>query len=292
MKSYYFSHSHPGLNRINVVATTPETMEDVQSRLQTAAPDDVFSAQSEAFAVWIALTHPHYGDMYFVFVNSTSTVPGTSPPDLPATLNNTFQISSISKTFLGTAMLLLEERGNLSLNDAVGTFIPDFVATSPQYANYTVKNLLRMETYVHDFLNDRDGILNNYTKDDTRRYSPSEVVAYAGVPNKEFGYSTTNIVMGDVIVKHITGKAVQDVIRELILEPLNLTHTQLPDRYGNGALPKLAATPYAGSTCYDEFAMYGTNLNGLVLNQDITDMDAIASVWSPCASECPFRHSS
>ena len=109
MKSYYFSHSHPGLNRINVVATTPETMEDVQSRLQTAAPDDVFSAQSEAFAMWIALTHPHYGDMYFVFVNSTSTVPGTSPPDLPATLNNTFQISSISKTFLGTAMLLLEE---------------------------------------------------------------------------------------------------------------------------------------------------------------------------------------
>lgn len=253
-----------------ITAELEDSLSSLQSRFQTKF-DEIFSSQTEAYAMWIGLSHPDIGDMYFVFGNSTSSVPGMSPPDVTATLDDTFQIGSISKTFLGTAMLLLEERGDLSLSDKVGALIPEFTTEFPDYANYTVENLLRMETLVNDFLNDPKGILSNYTKDITQTYSPEEIVTYAlwdGLLEKPV-YSTTNFVVGDVIIEQITGQVIQDVIQELVLKPLNLTHTQLPDRYSVGELPSPAATPYLGSMCYGEFVMFGAE--GLVIGQDNTN---------------------
>lgn len=158
------------------------------------------------------------------------------------------------------------------MSDKVGTLIPEFTTKFPHYANYTVENLLRMETLVNDFLNDPKGILNNYTKDITQTYSPEEIVTYAlrdGLLEKPV-YSTTNFVVGDVIIEQITGQVVQDVIQELVLKPLNLTHTQLPGRYSVGELPSPAATPYLGSMCYGEFVMFGAE--GLVIGQDNTNI--------------------
>jgi CubicO group peptidase (beta-lactamase class C family) len=254
---------------------TAEVVEDsLQSRLQTKFDEIFRPAQTEAHAMWIGISHPDIGDMYFVFGNSTSSVPGMSPPDIPATLNNTFQIGSISKTFLGTAMLLLEERGDLSLSDKVGTLIPEFTTKFPQYANYTIENLLRMETVVGDFFNDQNGILNNYTKDITQRYSPEEIVTYAirdgYYPLEQPDYSSTNFVVADVIVEKITGQVIQDVIDELVFKPLGLSHTNLPDRYSIGELPSPAASSYLGSLCYGEFVMFGAE--GLVIGQDNTNL--------------------
>jgi CubicO group peptidase (beta-lactamase class C family) len=247
--------------------------DSLQSRLQTKF-DEIFSAQTEAYAMWIGLSHPDIGDMYFVFGNSTSSVPGMSPPDVSATMDDTFQIGSISKTFLGTTMLLLEERGDLILSDKVGMLIPEFTTKFPQYANYTVENLLRMETLVGDFLNDRIGILNNYTKNITQRYSPEEIVTYAVkdgyYPTDKPNYSSTNFVVADVIVEKITGQVIQDVIEELVFKPLGFTHTHLPGRYSIGELPSPAANSYLGSLCYGEFLLYGAE--GLVIGQDNTNL--------------------
>ena len=255
-----------------MMTATTAAIDGFRSRMQTAF-NGVFSMQNESFAMWIALSHPEFGDFYFVFGNSTSSSLGQQPPDIPATLDDFFQIGSISKTFLGTAMLLMEEQGQLSLNDTVGSLVPDFAGQFPQYANYTVENLLRMDTLVGDFLNDAGGILNNYTKDDSMRYSPEEIVAYAVrdgyYPRDVPEYSTTNFIVGEVIVEHVTGKLIQEVVQELIFEPLNLTSMQLPNRYSDGVLPEPAATPYLGSACLGEFTMFG--VDGLTLNQDITE---------------------
>jgi CubicO group peptidase (beta-lactamase class C family) len=93
-----------------------------------------FDQQEEAYAMWIGFSDPDYGDMYFVLGNSTNTnVEGSSPPEhTAATLDDMFQIGSISKTFLGTATLLLESRGDVSLNDTVQELVPDFALEFPQ----------------------------------------------------------------------------------------------------------------------------------------------------------------
>jgi hypothetical protein len=247
-------------------------MEDFCSRMKITL-DDVFSAQNESYAMWIALSHPEFGNQYFVFGNALSLLSG-HPPDIPAMLDDSFQIGSISKTFLGTAMLLLEEQGHLSLNNTVGELVPDFARQFTPYANYTVENLLRMDMLVGDFLNDPQGILANYTKDTSRQYSPKEILAFAlqdgYYPRDSPEYSTTNDIVGKVIVENITGKAIEEVIRGLVFEPLNLTSMQLPDRYSDGILPGPAATPYLGLACLGEFEMSGAVR--LTLHQDVTEL--------------------
>jgi hypothetical protein len=99
-------------------------MEDFCSRMQTAL-DDVFSTQNESYAMWIALSHPKFSNQYFVFGNAPLSSLG-HPPDIPMTLDDSFQIGLISKTFLGMAMLLLEERGHMPLNNTIGKLVPDF----------------------------------------------------------------------------------------------------------------------------------------------------------------------
>ena len=130
-----------------------ETIQEYKARMESAFQAE-FDAQDEAPAMWIGIEDPIYGDLFFVFGNST----GGPPPDTPATLVDRFDIGSISKTMGGTLMLLLEEEGVLSLSDQVWTFVPDFATQFPQYANYTLEELLRMETVVPDFLNDPDGM--------------------------------------------------------------------------------------------------------------------------------------
>ena len=129
-----------------------EPVEDYVQRLQ-AAFDEKFQEQSEAFAWWIGVADPDYGDLYFVFGNAT----GPSPPQEPATLDHIFDIGSISKTVGGTLIMLLAEEGLLSLTDTVGELVPNFTAEFPQYENNTVEELLRMKTIVPDFVNDENG---------------------------------------------------------------------------------------------------------------------------------------
>lgn len=248
-----------------------ETAEEFQDRIRMKI-QRIFNQQQEAYAMWIGLSDPEYGDMYFVFGNSTSTEEGSSPPDVAATLDDVFQIGSISKTFLGTAMLLLESRGDLSLNDTVQELVPDFALEFPQYANYTVENLLRMETLVPDFLNDEEGILNDYSKNISKRYSVEEIVAYAmqRYPSETPGYSNTNFVVGEFIVEAVTGQKIEKVIEDLVFGPLGLENMELPNRFSDGVLPDPAATPYLGPSCLEGLSIVGLD-GSFEVNQDISE---------------------
>ena len=46
--------------------------------------------------------------------------------DVPNTPKTIFQIASVSKSFTAAAIMILEERGLLSINDPLAKFIPDY----------------------------------------------------------------------------------------------------------------------------------------------------------------------
>ena len=61
--------------------------------------------------------------------------------------NQVFQIASMTKQFTAVAVLMLEEQGKLSVNDAVSKYIPDY----PNGNNITLHHLLKHTSGIKDF---------------------------------------------------------------------------------------------------------------------------------------------
>jgi CubicO group peptidase (beta-lactamase class C family) len=66
--------------------------------------------------------------------------------EVPHSANDLFMIGSVSKQFTAVAVLLLEEEGLLSTDDAVSRYLPDF----PQGGRITVEQLLTHTSGVQD----------------------------------------------------------------------------------------------------------------------------------------------
>ncbi len=89
-------------------------------------------------------------------------------------------------------------------------------------------------------------------------------------PLEALEYSTTNFVVGEFILKAMTGQMIQMVTQDLVFAPLGLENMELPDRFINGVLPDPAATPYMGPSCLGKFSVYGLS-GGFDVYQDITE---------------------
>src|SRR5512141_2530096 len=75
---------------------------------------------------------------------------------LPVTVDTLFQTGSISKTFTGTAIMMLVEQGKVDLDAPVKTYIKDFKVQDREVTRkVTVRQLLtHMGGWVGDYFND------------------------------------------------------------------------------------------------------------------------------------------
>ena len=139
----------------------------------------------------------------------------------PIEKNNVYYIASISKTFVGTAVMQLAEQGKLSLDDDVNDYL-DFNLRNPFYPDIpiTVKMLLSHTSSMSKnniALNDYDFNLlnperNKKYKDCFNDYRPGTKYEYTN-----FGY----IILGAIIEK-ASNIRFDTYIKENILQPLGL----------------------------------------------------------------------
>jgi CubicO group peptidase (beta-lactamase class C family) len=118
-------------------------------------------------------------------------------------LGSQFELASVTKTMTSTAILMLMERGKLTLDDNVKKFFPDF-----PYEGVTIRLLLThrsgMMNYVYfvddiyrsQHLNQRKGLTNADAMKMIAEYKPRPF----NVPNKRFLYNNSNfMVLGSII---------------------------------------------------------------------------------------------
>jgi hypothetical protein len=207
--------------------TTEGFHERLRQRLQP-----VFDAQyaaGGASAWWIGTDDPVRGELYWVFGNSRGSElgggSGDLPPDLPATKKDHFDIGSVSKTFGATAILLLIERGDLALGDTVDGLVPELAAEFPEYANYTVAELMRMQTRIPDFVSIPTGVIPMLARDPSLRFSIPEIVEttiqYYPAPLDPDcpgcgQYSTTNTIILEYIAEAVTGAGMPQLVATLV----------------------------------------------------------------------------
>jgi len=135
----------------------------------------------------------------------------------PMRRNSVFAIQSMSKPFTATAALMLVEEGNLSIDDPVSRYVPDF-----DHEEITVHHLL---SHTSGFVHDGDwydfsspgASLQEFVE--TWRHRDPEK------PLGTYDYADFNYAHLGYIVTKVTGTPVETFIEERILRPLALHDT-------------------------------------------------------------------
>jgi CubicO group peptidase (beta-lactamase class C family) len=172
---------------------------------------------------------------------------GTAP-DADCTLSTRFQIASVSKQFTAAAILLLADRGRLSVDDAVHRWLD---GCPPGWNSMTIGHLLSHTAGLVHWLN-LPGL------DLTRPIAADEELRFfadaplLGPPGQRFSYSSPGYVLLAWIVERAADQSYDSFLGREIFEPLAMVASFA----GNGdGEPELAAGHRAGTRVASSFEL-------------------------------------
>ncbi|MEN8192179.1 MAG: serine hydrolase domain-containing protein [Bacteroidota bacterium] len=144
---------------------------------------------------------------------------------LPITDETLFQIGSVTKTFVGTAIMRLVELSKLNLDSTIQTYLPEFeVDCETTSANATIRHLLtHTACFVGDIFRSTglgDDALANYVA----ALDSVEQLAPLGTT---FSYNNAGFSILGRVIEKVTGKTFEAALRELVFDPLGLENTYL-----------------------------------------------------------------
>jgi CubicO group peptidase (beta-lactamase class C family) len=130
-----------------------------------------------------------------------------------------YKIASITKPITATAIFQLHEKKQLSLNDPIGKFIPDFKNGSV----ITIKHLLSHTSGIPDIssLETFQELKNTPT---TSKQTASLIKNFDLVfgPGSKHEYSSSNYLLLSYIIELVSGITYEEYIHQNILKPLNM----------------------------------------------------------------------
>ena len=142
------------------------------------------------------------------------------------TMDTPMPIGSNSKHFCAAVIMLLQEKGKLSIDDTLDKYYPDY-----QYgAKITLRNLLNMTAGIKEVSPDDMPYHPNSTKEQEQKdIDAQKAIIFSNepvsAPGESYNYSNINYFLLSDIAKIVTGKDITTLLREYIFEPLKMTHT-------------------------------------------------------------------
>lgn len=174
-------------------------------------------------------------------------------PPLPATPAMRYSIGSVSKQFTATAILLLAERGKLTLDDKVGRWLPTLTRAN----EVTIRQLLSMTSGYQDYW-PQDYVMPFMLQPTTAQQIVDRWAKKPldFEPGTKWQYSNTNYVIAGMIVEKASGMPLVDFLKQNIFTPLHMTSVSIideaalgpadPERYLRYALGPLRPAPKEG----------------------------------------------
>jgi CubicO group peptidase (beta-lactamase class C family) len=140
-------------------------------------------------------------------------------PANAATPEMRYSIGSISKQFTAAAILLLQEDGKLSLDDAVGKYVPGLTRGN----EVTIRQILSHTSGYQDYWPE-DYVMTPMLKAE----SAEQILDTWGKkpldfePGTQWQYSNTNFVIAGRIVEQVTGQPLMELLTRRIFRPLGM----------------------------------------------------------------------
>jgi CubicO group peptidase (beta-lactamase class C family) len=146
---------------------------------------------------------------------------------VPITPQTVFDIGSTSKQFTAFSILLLQQRGKLSVEDDIRKFLPEIRDYGKRI---TLHHLMTHTSGMRDYagLFDLAGVPEqNLTNDQDALDLIVRQKALNFAPGAEWDYSNTGFFLLSQVVKRVTGKTLRDFDQENIFTPLGMSSTQI-----------------------------------------------------------------
>jgi D-alanyl-D-alanine carboxypeptidase len=192
-----------------------------EARLDTGSPGVTAAVVDDGELVWSGVA----GDRT---VGGDPVEPGTR-----------FITASAGKTVTAAMVLLLAERGELSLGDRVS----EYVHGIPGGRRVRIRDLLEHSSGLPDYLS-RPEIWRLIQSDPAHEWTRPEIFDVLGHlrfrPGSRVSYSNTNFIVLGAVIEEVTGRSIEQTFHSLIAVPLELDDSSWlydPALYENGAHP-------------------------------------------------------
>lgn len=143
--------------------------------------------------------------------------------NIPNDGDTKFRLGSVTKQFTGVAILLLQERGKLTLDAPVKTYLPDAPAT---WDKVTVRHLLTHSSGIPNFTSFPD-----YGASKTLPATHATLIARFRdkpldfAPGEKFSYSNSGYVLLSALVEKLSGQSYAAFVAENLFKPLGMADT-------------------------------------------------------------------
>src|SRR5690606_34213680 len=123
--------------------------------------------------------------------------------NIPITPDTVFRLASISKQFTAVAIMMLEERGKLSVDDLLTEYLPDYPTSGHEV---TIRHLLTHTSGIASYTN-----FPEFMTDTMFDRTPLEMVDYFKShpfdfkPGARYQYNNSGYFLLGVIIEKITG---------------------------------------------------------------------------------------
>jgi D-alanyl-D-alanine carboxypeptidase len=144
--------------------------------------------------------------------------------NVPATLNTSYSLASMTKVFTASAIMLLVEDGKISLDESITKVLPQLPA---QWSHVTIRHCLSHSSGLPDAITD-DVNVTMITGDRNELF---EILAKK--PLKQAGensvYNQTGYILLGMIIEKLSGMQYEQFIKTRILSPFKITGAEFGD---------------------------------------------------------------
>jgi len=145
---------------------------------------------------------------------------------VPVSDSTVFEIGSISKQFVATAIMLLVEEGRVGLDVGIHEYLYDLPS---EWLGVTVRQLLTHTSGIPDYeeIQTYEAYRFRFTPEQIIRVAHSRPMDFE--PGTGWYYSNTGYFLLSLIVERVEGRPLGQVLRSRIFEPLGMNQTRLAD---------------------------------------------------------------
>lgn len=141
------------------------------------------------------------------------------------------RIASAAKAFSGATALSLVDEGVLSLDDTIGQLLPGQPAA---WSEVTLRQLLSHTSGLPDFSQSpafqesvSTALLTPPPPSDLLKFVADQPLVFP--PGSQYMYDNSDNIAVALMIEAVTGKTYAEVLKEQVLDPLDLTGTSLPE---------------------------------------------------------------